>query len=206
MRKGEHAMKASKILSLVLAGVMAVAMFSGCTKEIIEYQIYTETVSGGSTGSGGNTGAGGSGGSGTAGNTITAQEAFKRLSELMESHGITLYITYIAMFSGATLASIGADYDTVTLDRLSEWAKAPASNFYIYTKLEERPESYSEYLALGAVQANMLYETFLLFSDAEWENLEKTIQEQGRTLGLRVQCVQNYTDQVYYIETNLTTG
>lgn len=199
-------MKASKILSLLMAGVMAAAMLSGCTKEIIEYHIYTETVNGGSGGNIG--GAGGSGGSGTAGGTttITAQEAFKRLSELMESHGITLYITGVAMFSGATPASIEGDYSTVTLDRLSEWAKAPAGDFYIYTKLEERPEAYSEYLAVGAVQVNMLYETFLLFSDAEWEDLGKTIQDKGRTLGLRIQCVQNHSDQVYYIETNLTTG
>lgn len=202
-------MKASKILSLVLAGVMAASMLSGCTKEIIEYQIYTETVSGGSTVSGGNTGAGGSGGSGTAGNTITAQEAFKRLSDLMESHEIPFDIKVGMVIGKPPIAQEKPDdYLTVDLDKLKDWAtnKNPYSYpFYVYTKVEDKvqgePISYTKYLMVGASHVNMLYEKFSMFSDEDWDHLREKIN--GNILVLQMSHCKTQNDNTYYIETRL---
>lgn len=169
-------MKAKKFLSVLLTGAITVSILSGCTKEIIEHQIITETVhNGGSTGGGQQEAV-----------VIEKDPVVQDLEELLARHGITLDIYtgttqttmiqngYMSMVNLSTVEAYYDNYSTLDQGEFNQWIKENKISSVVYKKWKTTSSTFSlsEYFdnILGYLETMKEYLAEL--NDEGWETIQ----------------------------------
>lgn len=181
-----------KAAAVLLGGVLAAGLLSGCSRTIIEHQFHTEYVGGG---------AGGSGTGGTGGTTVVNySETLKKLDELLAEHSFMLQVVYPergTMFP--VEAGVTLDDNTKSID-LTTWMSDPTSKLYISKKVagsndEIDAYSYPEYIKDWSEHLDMIYEAFSKLTEEDWKDLRTAIV-----------TADPYKSTIIYIHTYLVSG
>lgn len=186
-----------KAAAVLLGGVLAAGLLSGCSRTIIEHQFHTEYVGG--------TGTGGTGGTG--GTTVVDfSESLNKLEKLLAEHGIKLYASVADMSFNWGVDNRGDVNDTtIQPEKLKKWLEKPSNGLFIYKECaKENLDNFkfTDYIETWLGHVELIYEAFSGLSEEEWAQLKQ------KTSVLYVNgMVGTYDDGVppFYVETTVTS-
>lgn len=158
-----------KAAAVLLGGVLAAGLLSGCSRTIIEHQFHTEYVG---------DGAGGSGTGGTGGTTVVDfSESFRKLEQLLNDNGIVLIATAPVWQLSPLRDSAGnLNNTTIQTEDLADFVEDRNGKIILYEKFADTDEEleaypYSEYIKTWDNYLEMLYEAFSGLTGDQWRKL-----------------------------------
>lgn len=155
-----------KAAAVLLGGVLAAGLLSGCSRTIIEHQFHTEYVGGG-------TGTGSTGGT----TVVDFSESFRKLEQLLNDHGVILIATAPVWQLSPLRDSAGnLNNTTIQTEDLADFVGDRNGKIILYEKFADSDEEleaypYSEYIKTWDNYLEMLYEAFSGLTGDQWVDL-----------------------------------
>lgn len=182
-------MEMKKIFCQSIIGIVSIALFTGCSRDIIEHQFHVdvETQKESVT------------------DIIDAEENTKEFEEYLKQHGFETQIALITntpddLFSfGTTDPLDDVSLSDISQERLDNWVNNPDSKLCIYTECEKDSGLYGQ-IPIVMNHMNTFYLALQSLGD-NWEEGE-AFQDKENMYLLSSMVEQ---DGKYYIETILTT-